>query len=159
MFVFAGFSPITVGPAIRQITSDKVCLLTPKAGVIPPMMTVLMSFQREVWMMTAITCVLVTVIYFAAAALDTHRPGPTGSDLGLEIYRMFIGAPTNRIFALSCRRILTSFCLFFTLVILNAFQVPNYMLTQYRPIDYYFAYPFVIYIIRLLIILTYIFAH
>jgi len=100
-----------------------VCLLTPKAGVIPPMMTVLMSFQREVWTMTAITCVLVTVIYFAAAALDTHRPGPTGCDLGLEIYRMFIGAPTNRIFAYSCRRILTSFCLFFTLVILNAFQV------------------------------------
>ncbi|XP_060842753.1 uncharacterized protein LOC132923000 isoform X1 [Rhopalosiphum padi] len=86
------------------------------------MMTVLMSFQREVWTMTAITCVLVTVIYFAAAALDTHRPGPTGCDLGLEIYRMFIGAPTNRIFAYSCRRILTSFCLFFTLVILNAFQ-------------------------------------
>ncbi|CAH1716257.1 unnamed protein product [Aphis gossypii] len=109
----------------RHITSDKVCLLTPKAGVIPPMMTVLMSFQREVWMMTAITCVLVTVIYFAtaAAALDTHRQGPTGCNLGLEIYRMFIGAPTNRIFAYSCHRILTSFCLFFTLVILNAFQV------------------------------------
>lgn len=101
-----------------------MCLLTPKAGVIPPMMTVLMSFQREVWIMTAVTCTTVTVIYYASTALDTRlQPRPTGCNLGLEIYRMFIGSPTNRLFAQSCQRILTSFCLIFTLVILNAFQV------------------------------------
>lgn len=86
-------------------------------------MTVLMSFQREVWMMTAFTCIMVTLIYYAATALDARRPNLTGCDLGLEIYRMFIGAPTNRLFAQSCQRILTSFCLVFTIVILNAFQV------------------------------------
>lgn len=107
----------------KQITSDKVCLLSPKAGVIPPMMTVLMSFQREVWMMTVITCIIVTVIYYVATAIDSRRPRPTGCNLGLEIYRMFIGAPTDKIFAYSCQRILTAFCLIFTLVILNAFQV------------------------------------
>lgn len=108
---------------LSQITSDKVCLLSPKAGVIPPMLTVLMSFQREVWMMTAITCTMVTLIYFGATALDAQRPGPTGCNLGLEIYRVFIGAPTNRVFARYCQKILTSFSLIFTLVILNAFQV------------------------------------
>lgn len=117
---------------LKQITSDKVCLLAPKAGVIPPMMTVLMSFQREVWMMTAITCIIITLIYYAASALEletgTQWPRPMGCDLGLEIYRMFIGAPTNRIFAYTSQRILTAFCLIFTLVILNAFQVINYSL-------------------------------
>lgn len=107
----------------KQVTSDKVCLLAPKAGIIPPMMTVLMSFQREVWMMTAVTYLMVTLIYYVDTVLGTQRPGPTGCNLGLEIYRMFIGAPTNRIFAYSCQKILTSFCLIFTLIILNAFQV------------------------------------
>lgn len=105
------------------MTSDKVCLLAPKAGIIPPVMTVLMSFQREVWMMTAITYIIIISIYYVGTALGTQRPGPTGCNLGLEIYRVLIGAPTNRIFAQSCQRLLTSFCLIFTLVILNAFQV------------------------------------
>lgn len=113
-----------------QITSDKVCLLAPKAGVIPPMMTVLMSFQREVWMMTAITFIIVTLIYYAGSALGIQQPGPTGCNLGLEIYRVFIGASTNRLFAHSCPKLLTSFCLIFTLVILNAFQV-TILITDY----------------------------
>ncbi|XP_050436617.1 uncharacterized protein LOC126843260 [Adelges cooleyi] len=111
-----------VGELTRHITNDKVCLLAPKAGVMPPMITVLKSFQYEVWIMMAVTYIVTALIYFAGTTLNTTHTGPTGCNLGLELYRMFIGAPTNRAFAQSGQKMLTLFCLLYTVVILNAFQ-------------------------------------
>ncbi|XP_050535189.1 uncharacterized protein LOC126902197 [Daktulosphaira vitifoliae] len=111
-----------VSELTRHITSDVVCMLVPKSGIIPPMITVLRSFQNEVWVMLFITYIITFLMYYAKAAMDIDHFKLSGCSLGLEIYKMFIGAPTNRRFACSGQKILTSFCLLFTLVVLNAFQ-------------------------------------
>lgn len=106
-----------------KITSDMVCMLVPKSGIIPSMITVLKSFQNEVWIMLLITYIIIFSIYYARAAMNIDRFKLNGCSLGLEIYKMCIGTTTNRRFACFGLRILTAFCLIFTLVVLNAFQV------------------------------------
>lgn len=109
----------------RQITNDKVCLLTPKAGVVPPLITVLKSFQLEVWAMIIISYILVVVSYNAwtyFGLLYVNQMSPKGCILALEIYRIMIASPLSRKSIQTCEKVLFTFCWFFSTVVLNSFQ-------------------------------------
>lgn len=56
----------------RPITSDRVCFLVPKANTVPPIATVLNSFQREVWLMIALTYVCLVTFYYAWAEVNNN---------------------------------------------------------------------------------------
>lgn len=108
----------------RQVTSDRVCFLVPKAGVIPPIFAVLKSFQLEVWIMIGVAYALVLVSFCLWAEFYVkymNRKEIRGCVLGLEIFRMMIAAPSRKRFSRS-ERILFAFCWFFSTVILNSFQ-------------------------------------
>lgn len=109
----------------RQITSDRVCLLTPKAGIIPPIITVLKSFQPEVWAMIIVTYIIVVTSFycwnnFSLRYMKNEQRG--GCILALEIFRIMIASPLTRKSQKYSEKILFVFCWFFSVVILNAFQ-------------------------------------
>lgn len=85
----------------RQITSDRVCLLTPKAGVVPPIITVLKSFQLDVWAMIMVTYIIVVISHYLVTNFGVRymrQTSPTGCILALEIYRIMVASSLNRRF-------------------------------------------------------------
>lgn len=109
----------------RQITSDRVCILTPKAGIIPPMITVFKSFQLEVWVMIVVTYFAVVITFYLWVTL-TSKYVPewslTGCIVALEIFRIMVASPLSRKIRRYSEKILFAFCWFFSMVILNSFQ-------------------------------------
>lgn len=107
----------------RQITSDRVCILTPKAGIIPPMITVFKSFQLEVWIMIAITYFAVVItLYVWVAVTSKYEWSLTGCIVALDIFRVMVASPLTRKIRKNSEKILFAFCWFFATVILNSFQ-------------------------------------
>lgn len=109
----------------RQVTCDQVCLMTPKAEVIPSIFAVLKSFQHEVWAMIAIAYFLVCLAFYWWAVVSAkymNQKAAKGCILGLEIFRIMIASPSHKKFGRYSEKILFAFCWFFSTVILNSFQ-------------------------------------
>ncbi len=110
----------------RQITSDRVCLLTPKAGIMPPMMTVLKSFQSQVWIMIIVAYATLVLSFHVCSNLNlkytSSSSSPTGCVPALDIFRTMVATPLSRKLRNNYEKILFALCGLFATVILNSFQ-------------------------------------
>lgn len=117
------------------VTSDKLCIITPKSKQIPKWKNMLVCYKTEVWLS-------LFMVYFVCATFfhflhKYHLQNQSAGCLpALDMFRVFVLSSVNRSPRILTQRLLFVSCLLFSLVILSTFQgllVTNITSPNYRP--------------------------
>jgi hypothetical protein len=103
------------------VTSDKLCIITPKAKQIPKWKNMLVCYKTEVWL------TLFTVYFVCAVCFHFlhkyHLQNPSaGCQPALDMFQVFILSPVYHPPGILTQRLLFVTCLLFSLVLLSTFQ-------------------------------------
>lgn len=116
------------------VTSDKLCIITPKSKQIPKWKNMLVCYKTEVWLS-------LFMVYFVCATcfhfLDKYhlQNRSAGCLPALDMFQVFVLSPVHHSPRILTQRLLFVSCLLFSLVILSTFQgllVTNITSPNYR---------------------------
>lgn len=103
------------------VTSDKLCIITPKSKQIPKWKNMLVCYKTEVWLS-------LFLVYFVCASCFhfLHKYHLQNQSVGclpaLDMFRVFVLSPVHHSPRILTQRLLFVSCLLFSLVILSTFQ-------------------------------------
>lgn len=94
--------------------------MVPKASTKPKWKTVFLTFDLSIWISVWLSYWIVLTVWFAIKW--TQEPHFDGSLLGLDLYRVFLMMPLNRIRSSLSERIIVLSSLLFAFVVASSFQ-------------------------------------
>lgn len=97
--------------------NDNVCVVVPKAERIPQWLSMFKCFAPDVWCLTGVTLLILTLLWLLIA----KREGGSPQFACLDMFLILVSAPLKVCFKKQHRLFLLS-CLIFNLVITNIFQ-------------------------------------
>jgi hypothetical protein len=103
------------------VTSDKLCIVTPKAKQIPKWKNMLVCYKTEVWLTLFMVYFLCAVCFHFLHKYHLQNPS-AGCQPTLDMFQVFILSPVHHPPGILMQRLLFVSCLLFSLVLLSTFQ-------------------------------------
>lgn len=103
------------------VTSDKLCIIAPKAKRIPKWKNMLMCYKPEVWLsLFLVYCACVVCFYFLKKSHLQNKS--IGCLPAFETFQVFVLSPVRHPPRILKQQLLFTSCLLFSLIMMNTFQ-------------------------------------